>query len=684
MQPRPPEQAIAPWLQLLSQLMPPTGVLLVGAGNGAGPWVQLLQTLDVPSATLVEADDTQFEHLQRSVPQRPGWRLRKQVVGPRTETVTYYQASNAFESGLLAPESLRSLWPNLKTAHKQTRQAIALAELQQDADPAANWLLLDCLPALPILQGAAQQLAGVDVIAVRVLLNASAPEAEADSSAITTITTITTSAAAADQLQPALQALGFRCLAIETSRHPALGHALFVRDTAAQASQLQHQLSQQAQTHQEQTQAQAKTLAQALAQAKATAEQLAAEHQQQAEECAAQVQQLSQAKAAAEKLATERQEQLDQLQTQLKQVTEQAKAAAQEAEKAKTAAKKAEERATQLSELTQAAPVEQEIQNASRQQIAEVKSQIDANCKYLQSFQDELKKQSIYLEQIQGTQKDQIKEMIDLEHRTHLILEKEITKQSSLKEDLKDIEKHVRNDINKGLANAVRQVESFISIQTYFQHGESTTDFHGWPISADLGLFLLQRINEKHYDLIIEFGSGTSTALFAKGVDVKYSKAIATIQSDQRKTEIVSFEHDLLYHNNTLQTLKMRGLDERVDLVHAPLIDWQHEKENHLFYDCQATLAAIALRNIDRKLSILVLVDGPPGATCANARYPAVPIIFSTLGRHQIDVVLDDASRPEEKAVIALWQEYWKQRSIRMDETHHQSEKGLYFARSQH
>jgi len=259
--PRPPEQAITPWLQLLSQLMPPTGVLLVGAGAGTGPWVQLLQTLAVPSATLVEADDTQFEHLQRSVPQRDGWRLRKQVVGPRTETVTYYQASNAFESGLLAPESLRSLWPNLKTTHKQTRQAIALAELQQDADPAANWLLLDCLPALPIIQGAAQQLAGVDVIAVRVLLNESAPEAEADSSAITI-------SAAADQLQPALQALGFRYLAIETSRHPALGHALFVRDTAAQASQLQRQLSQQAQTHQEQTQA--------LAHAKTTAEKLAA------------------------------------------------------------------------------------------------------------------------------------------------------------------------------------------------------------------------------------------------------------------------------------------------------------------------------------------------------------------------------------------------------------------------
>ena len=386
--PKPPEQAITPWLQHLSQLMPPTGVLLVGAGAGTGPWVQLLQTLAVPSATLVEADDTQFEHLQRSVPQRDGWRLRKQVVGPRTETVTYYQASNAFESGLLAPDSLRSLWPNLKTTHKQTRQAIALAELQQDADPPANWLLLDCLPAIPILQGAAHQLAGVDVIAVRVLLNESAPEAEADSSAITTITT---SAAAEDQLQPALQALGFRCLAIETSRHPALGHALFVRDTATQASQLQHKLSQQAQTHQEQTQAQAKTMAQALAQAKATAEQMAAEHQKQAEERAAQVQKLTQAKAAAEKLATERQQQIDLLQAQAKEAAEQAKTetqAAAEAQASATAAQaaaeaaataatqQAEERAVQVQQLTQAKAATEKLAAERQEQLAQLHAQV--------------------------------------------------------------------------------------------------------------------------------------------------------------------------------------------------------------------------------------------------------------------------------------------------------------------
>ena len=158
----PPTSApITPWLHLLSQLMPPTGVLLVGASAGTGPWVQLLQSLAVPSATLVEADDTQFEHLQRSVPQRAGWRLRKQVVGPHTETVTYYRASNAVESGLLEPESLRSLWPNLKTTHQQTRQAITLAELQQEAETPANWLLVDCLPVTAPSSVSSQQLLSI-------------------------------------------------------------------------------------------------------------------------------------------------------------------------------------------------------------------------------------------------------------------------------------------------------------------------------------------------------------------------------------------------------------------------------------------------------------------------------------------------------------------------------------------
>lgn len=252
LQSTPAQKSLLLWLDMLRQLYPPCGVMLVGAGSGSSPWVQYLMTANWLNVTLIEADEATACRLKATTQSQPSWQVLSHVIGPNNAPTLFYSASLHTESGLLEPESLRSLWPNLKTTHKQTRQAIALAELQQDAEPPANWLMLDCLPALPIIQGAAQQLAAFDVIAVRVLLNENAPQA---------------SASTADELQPVLQALGFRCLIIETSRHPALGHALFVRDTAAQASHLQQQLSQQAQTNQAQ--------AQDLAQAKAAADKLA-------------------------------------------------------------------------------------------------------------------------------------------------------------------------------------------------------------------------------------------------------------------------------------------------------------------------------------------------------------------------------------------------------------------------
>ena len=54
----------------------------------------------------------------------------------------------------------------------------------------------------------------------------------------------------------------------------------------------------------------------------------------------------------------------------------------------------------------------------------------------------------------------------------------------------------------------------------YLRTGDVLGDFHGWPISPDIGLFLLEKMREQQYDLIIECGSGTATALFAKALEI--------------------------------------------------------------------------------------------------------------------------------------------------------------------
>ena len=253
-----------------------------------------------------------------------------------------------------------------------------------------------------------------------------------------------------------------------------------------------------------------------------------------------------------------------------------------------------------------------------------------------------------------------------------------------------DMEKRLRTALDKGLANSVKQVEDFISIQSYLSTGDGLSNFHGWPISPDIGLFLIDRIRERRHDLVIEFGSGTSTALFAKTLQVSRpdGSSKAAGQGSAGKTAkvpprvgrpVCAFEHDRLYLHKTRAMLEAQGLLDLVALNHAPLVDWQDDSGQYLYYDCDATLAALARQLGSQTRRVLVLVDGPPGATCDNARYPAVPLIFRHFSRHQVDVVLDDANRPEEKAVIELWRAYWTKHSIRMTESAVQSEKGLYW-----
>jgi hypothetical protein len=252
---------------------------------------------------------------------------------------------------------------------------------------------------------------------------------------------------------------------------------------------------------------------------------------------------------------------------------------------------------------------------------------------------------------------------------------------------LLDAYKQGVKDVDKRLSNAVKQIEAFVSIQNYLTTGYSLPSFHLAAISPDMGLFLIERLRERHYDLIIEFGSGTSTVLFVKVLQITRHGAAAgeTTLTDRSRgiQSIQSFEHDIFYLHKTRALLASQGLDEQVALTHAPLIDWQDESGSYIYYDCDAALGVLARRLADGNAKrLLILVDGPPGSTCPNARYPAVPFVFKHLGRHEIDLVLDDANRAEEKAIVELWRGFWKRRFIHMTQESVASEKGLYWARN--
>lgn len=73
------------------------------------------------------------------------------------------------------------------------------------------------------------------------------------------------------------------------------------------------------------------------------------------------------------------------------------------------------------------------------------------------------------------------------------------------------------------------------------------------------------------------------------------------------------------------------------------------------FYACETELRRLFDELAAQDGPILVLVDGPPGATRSQARYPAVPVMLAHLGARTMDVVLDDYHRDDEHQIVQRW-----------------------------
>jgi hypothetical protein len=237
------------------------------------------------------------------------------------------------------------------------------------------------------------------------------------------------------------------------------------------------------------------------------------------------------------------------------------------------------------------------------------------------------------------------------------ILQQKSELQSQLKKQSQAMDK-VRDTLTKSIktevTNATKQLEAFFGIKSYFETGEVIGELHGWPVSPDLGLYLIQQLEATPYDLVIEFGSGTSTQLMAKTLAV-----IAQRQPSRSKPVQVAFEHLSNYHEKTLSVLQQSGLADSVYLHHTPLVPYQApDGSAYAYYECEAYLKVLS-QEIGNKtdLRIFVLVDGPPESTGLHARYPALPILLKHFKHALIDLVLDDYNRTGEKEVVQKWVE---------------------------
>ncbi|WP_376695206.1 class I SAM-dependent methyltransferase [Wenzhouxiangella sp. EGI_FJ10305] len=252
------------------------------------------------------------------------------------------------------------------------------------------------------------------------------------------------------------------------------------------------------------------------------------------------------------------------------------------------------------------------------------------------------------------------------------------------------------------------QIESYMALNKYLDYGEFTPALHGWTISPDLAVYLVELLENENYDLIIEFGSGSSTVLLAQAVEQRATKiprigqlisqlslqgrdsdqGYARPLSVQRESaagevpnRVLAFEHSRNYLEKTENLLSKSGVGHFVDLEYSPLRDFEWGDREYLFYHCSDSLERAARMLQRKEAKVLVLVDGPPGNTNSHTRFPALPILLENFSRHELHVVLDDYERKEEKEIVEMWQCELERRSLEYDTQVLSLEKGCCFLR---
>jgi hypothetical protein len=219
------------------------------------------------------------------------------------------------------------------------------------------------------------------------------------------------------------------------------------------------------------------------------------------------------------------------------------------------------------------------------------------------------------------------------------------------------LEKAVHSEIE----NAVRQLESYQNLQGYLTSGELLPDLHGWPVSPDFALLLIQLLEQNVFDVVVEFGSGSSTVLMSKTLEHIARKRPGTPRPVQ-----IAFEHLPKYHAATLSLLRQAGTASAVQVVLSPLVPTKRaDGEIVRYYDIGNSLQQVAADMASASAPrVLAVIDGPPESVGPLARYPALEHLLAAFPRQHGTLLLDDYRRPGEQEAAQRWCALLRERGI--------------------
>lgn len=207
----------------------------------------------------------------------------------------------------------------------------------------------------------------------------------------------------------------------------------------------------------------------------------------------------------------------------------------------------------------------------------------------------------------------------------------------------------LRDRLLRQMTEESRQVEALLALHALFDLELPPPFSRGWAAHGDLLLEAVRAVLTERPGLVLECGSGTSSIWLG----------YACRQLGERH-RVVSLEHDPEFADQTRQMVDQHGLNSHVDIRTAPLQPYQVLDTSMLWYSLDAVADVISVD--------LMLVDGPPKATQAYARLPAVPLLRDRLHPGTL-VLLDDAKREEEEVIAKRWHEALPRSELAIDLT---------------
>lgn len=184
-------------------------------------------------------------------------------------------------------------------------------------------------------------------------------------------------------------------------------------------------------------------------------------------------------------------------------------------------------------------------------------------------------------------------------------------------------------------ATLFRQLEALQGLYVELALRRSLPDTRGWAASPDFLLELVRHARAAHPLTVVECSSGTSTLVLARCMQLNGAG------------KVYSLEHDLHFAEQTRHQLHQHGLHGWAEVLYAPLLPHSLDGERWPWYATEGLPAA----GID-----MLVIDGPPQASRAQARFPAGPLLFPRLSDGAA-VFLDDAARTDELAIVQRWQD---------------------------